>query len=59
MSQWTKEWMNQEHQIILLTCQENVLFNRFPVEIIMVFISTFTSWEVIFEVEGIQNHSAE
>lgn len=48
MSEWTKGWMKWEHQIISLTWQENVLFNRFPVEIItafLVFISTFTSWE--------------
>lgn len=46
MSEWTKEWMNREHQIISLTWQENVLLNRFSAEIIMaflVFVSTCTS----------------
>lgn len=47
VSEWTKEWMNGEHQIISLTWEDNVLFNlrlvllRLPH---MVFISTFRTW---------------
>ena len=49
MDEWMNKGMNEpgasDH---LLTWQENVLFNKFPVEITaapMVFISTFRTWE--------------